>query len=97
MLEKHIEKKFVKHVKNMGDIILKVNTDSGNGWPDRLVLVKNSYTFPVPLFIEFKNERGVISPVQKYRIDLLLEKNVPVFVAYDYDQAIEFYERLKSL
>lgn len=64
MLEKEIEKKLVKEVKNMGGIAAKFVSPGFDGVPDRLVLLPKGKM----AFIELKAKGKKLRPLQKRRI-----------------------------
>ena len=64
MLEKEIEKKLVKEVKNMGGIAAKFVSPGFDGVPDRLVLLPEGKM----AFIELKAKGKKLRPLQKRRI-----------------------------
>ncbi len=64
MLEKEIEKKLVKEVKNMGGIAAKFVSPGFDGVPDRLVLLPKGKI----AFIELKANGKKLRPLQKRRI-----------------------------
>lgn len=64
MLEKEIEKKLVKEVKNMGGIAAKFVSPGFDGAPDRLVLLPKGKM----AFIELKAKGKKLRPLQKRRI-----------------------------
>jgi len=64
MLEKEIEKKLVKEVKNMGGIAAKFVSPGFDGVPDRLILLPEGKM----AFIELKAKGKKLRPLQKRRI-----------------------------
>ena len=63
MTESQFEQKWSKKAKERGWLSIKNIQVSLNGWPDRMYM-KNGKVF----FIEFKNSKGKLSELQKYRI-----------------------------
>lgn len=45
MLEKEIEKRLIEEVKKLNGLCLKLNSQSANGIPDRLVILPNMIYF----------------------------------------------------
>ena len=63
MREKTIESKFVKAVKSMGGIALKISSANYDGMPDRLVLLTDGKL----AFIELKAPGKKLRPLQEKR------------------------------
>lgn len=61
MLEKRIETKLVEEVKKINGVCLKLNSQSANGIPDRLVLLPGGM-----YFIETKRPGEDLRSLQKY-------------------------------
>lgn len=62
MLEKQIEKKLNDEVKKLNGLCLKLNSQSANGIPDRLVLLPDRKVY----FIELKSPGEDLRSLQKY-------------------------------
>ena len=90
MLEKNIQTKIKKKLELEGWFVIKLITTSCNGIPDLLCL-KNGET----MFIEVKRPNGVLSELQKFRINELRSRNITVKIWQDYDQ--EFQESKTDL
>ena len=67
ILESEIERKIREYVKLTGGLFLKQDSRFNPSIPDRLVL----YPHSLPLFIELKQEKGVVSNGQEDRINKL--------------------------
>ena len=83
MSEKHIEREVVSRAKLRGITSIKLNTESGRGWPDRMFLIPGGR----PLFIEFKRPGGRVSPRQTMIHDRLQKLGYDVEVHDDVDEA----------
>lgn len=62
MLEKKIESKLVEEVNKINGLCLKLNSQSANGIPDRLVLLPKGKLY----FIELKRPGEKLRSLQKY-------------------------------
>ncbi len=92
MKESNIEKYFVKAIKDLGGRAYKWVSPGNNGVPDRIVFVKGS----VPIFVELKNEKGVLSKLQKVQIERLKKLGQDVRVLKGLEEVKRFIEELKS-
>lgn len=68
MEEKKIEKRLVSEVKKIGGQCLKLNSQSSNGIPDRLVLLPGGRVY----FIELKSPGEDLRPLQYYWWGILI-------------------------
>lgn len=68
MLESKLQSKIIKQLESDGYYVLKLIRTNKNGIPDLLALKSNEV-----YFIEVKSEKGVLSELQKYRINELQE------------------------
>ncbi len=88
MLEKHIEQKLVKKVKDKGGLALKLVSPSLDGLPDRLLLLSKGKI----AFAELKAPGKKLRPLQEKRKRQLEELGFLVFVidnANEIDEIIE--------
>lgn len=76
MLEKHIEQKLVKKVKDKGGLALKLVSPSLDGLPDRLLLLSKGKI----AFAELKAPGKKLRPLQEKRKRQLEELGFLVFV-----------------
>lgn len=73
MLEKRIETKLVEEVDKLKGQCLKLNSQSANGVPDRLVLLPGKRLY----FIELKRPGKKLQPLQLYWKNLLNSYGFP--------------------
>ena len=81
MLESKIQAKIIKKLEAEGWYCIKIVKCNKSGIPDILAL-KNG----IAKFIEVKQEKGVISEIQKFRIKELQEQGFEVNVWKDYEK-----------
>ena len=75
MRERSIESEFVRAVRNAGGMAYKLNSQTANGLPDRLVLF-----FPGKcVFVELKAPGKRMRPLQVKRRSQIQEMGFPVF------------------
>jgi Holliday junction resolvase-like predicted endonuclease len=89
MLEKEIERRVVRWLRERGCICLKLNLIGSTGWPDRLVLAKGGRMF----FLELKRPGERLRRNQPERVDLL--RNYGFFVGV-YDDTDECIAKLEA-
>lgn len=75
MLESKIQKKIIEELEDHGYFVLKLIKTNKNGIPDLLAVKQNR-----SIFIEVKQEKGVLSPVQKFRINEIRQKKIECYV-----------------
>jgi Holliday junction resolvase-like predicted endonuclease len=80
MLESKIQSKIIKKLENEGYFIIKIIRCNKAGIPDLLVVDKNN----IATFIEVKQPKGVLSQIQKYRIEEMKAKGLNVKIWQDY-------------
>lgn len=88
VLEKHIEQKLIKKVKDKGGLALKLVSPSLDGLPDRLLLLSKGKI----AFAELKAPGKKLRPLQEKRKRQLEELGFLVFVidnANEIDEIIE--------
>jgi len=80
MLEQAIQKKISDRLKKEGWIVVKLIKTTMNGIPD-LMALRNGET----LFVEVKQPKGKLAPLQELRIQELREQGfrVEVWVGYE--------------
>lgn len=82
MLEKQIEQKLVREVKNKGGIALKLTSPSLAGLPDRLVLLPQGKM----AFVELKATGKTLRPLQVRRKKQLEQLGFLVYCVDSIDQ-----------
>ena len=86
VLEKDIENKACRKIKQLFDVeIRKMNGGGNRAWPDRLFLFNNG----AHLFIEFKRPGEKVRPNQEYAINRLRSMGHEVEVCETVEAAIE--------
>ena len=79
-MESKIQHKIIKKLEAEGYFVLKLIRTNKNGIPDLLAVDKNN----VATFIEVKQPKGVLSTIQKYRIEEMRAKGLNVKIWQDY-------------
>lgn len=79
MLEKNIQSKIKKKLEEQGYLVVKLIKTNCNGIPD-LIALKNGKT----MFIEVKQEKGILSELQKLRIEQLRKQGFECKIWTDY-------------
>ena len=64
MTEQQIQAKRIKEFQELGYYVIKLIKTNTNGIPDVLAIPPDSGV----IFSEIKTEKGVVSPLQKYRM-----------------------------
>ena len=80
MLEQAIQKKISDRLKKEGWIVVKLIKTTMNGIPD-LMALRNGET----LFVEVKQPKGKLAPIQELRIQELKDQGFRVEVWIDYE------------
>jgi len=80
MLEQAIQKKISDRLKKEGWIVVKLIKTTMNGIPD-LMALRNGET----LFVEVKQPKGKLAPIQELRIQELREQGFRAEVWIDYE------------
>jgi Holliday junction resolvase len=75
MKEQLIQSKIIKQLEADGWYVLKLIKTNKNGIPDIVAFRNNEFQF-----IEVKTEKGVLSELQKYRINELQDLGFKVYV-----------------
>lgn len=95
MLEKDLEAKLVKTVKELGGECLKFTSPSNTGVPDRVVLLRGTVCF-----VEMKKPEGKYSAKQDYWRDRLKELHVNyrrISNEQELDEAVRDFEKSVTL
>lgn len=80
-MESKIQQKIIKKLEAEGYFVLKLIRTNKNGIMDLLAVDKNN----VATFIEVKQPKGVLSQIQKYRIEEMRAKGLNVKIWQDYE------------
>lgn len=92
MLEKQVEAFVGREVKKLGGLWLKFTSPGRTGVPDRILILQGRVAF-----VEMKTDTGVLSPIQKATVKMLVETGrVPVHVVYGKSGAERFLREIKS-
>jgi hypothetical protein len=86
-MESTYQRKLKKHFEGNGWLVIKIIRATVNGYPDLMLL----HPLRPTIFIEVKDERGVLSKVQEYRIKELQAKGFMAIVTKpsNYDETIQ--------
>jgi Holliday junction resolvase len=76
MRESEIQHKIITYLEKLGFYVVKIIQTNKNGWPDIQAHKKGE-----TIFIEVKNEKGIVSELQKYRHKQLTEQGFKVIIA----------------
>lgn len=90
MLEKEIEKRFVKLVKQHGGLCYKFSSPSNSGVPDRIVITKSGRV----IFVELKSETGRLSKLQELTISQMKNRVVDARVVKGLAEMEKFIEEV---
>ena len=72
MTEQQIQAKRIKEFQELGYYVIKLIKTNTNGIPDVLAIPPDSGV----IFSEIKTEKGVVSPLQKYRMKELIDNGI---------------------
>lgn len=95
MLEKDIETRFVKTLRELGCLVYKFVSPGNDGVPDRIVILPDDGV----IFIELKTENGKLSARQKIQIDKLRAAGQAATVLYgekEVDRFLRYAKKLKE-
>ena len=90
MLEKAIERRFVKELERRGAMALKFVSPGRQGVPDRIVLLPGGQI----VFVELKAQIGRISPIQRHTIARMQELGCDVRIVFGMEQTMELVDEL---
>ena len=91
MLERDIERKYVKWVKDQGGLAIKFTPRGDIGWPDRIVILNG-----VQMWVEIKASGKCPRPMQYRRLEQLAALGVPCFWADNFAGLIEQTQLIAS-
>lgn len=80
ILERKIQKQIIDYLKKDNWIVVKTIRLNDSGYPD-IFAFRNGKT----LFIEVKSEKGVLSELQKHRINQLHQQGFEVLVSNSFE------------
>ena len=89
VLEKNIEKIFVKRIQKLGGICYKFVSPGNSGVPDRIVVFRKKV-----IFVELKAEKGKLTELQKRQIGKIRARGAAVAVLYGLDDVLDFLDTL---
>lgn len=84
MLESKISRNIVDKLKASGWFVTKLQTTSTPGIPDLLCIRSGRV-----VFIEVKQDKGIVSPLQEFRIEDLRKQGMEVRVVRDLNEIID--------
>ena len=82
MLERDIEKKLTRLVRELGGLCYKFVSPGNDGVPDRIIITPKGSVW----FVELKTETGRLSPRQRYQIERLRKHYCGVLVTYGWEE-----------
>lgn len=91
MLEKEIEKKLVSEVRKLNGMCLKLNSQSANGIPDRLVLLPKGKL----CFVELKRPGEDLKELQQYWVNVLNGLGFPAIKIDSLDDVDKFIRKVR--
>ncbi len=92
MLEKRIEAKLKRDVKNSGGVALKFTSPGYAGVPDRIVLLPKGKA----VFVELKAPGRKLRPLQQKRKEQLENLGFKVYVLDSYQAVDDFIQEVKG-
>jgi hypothetical protein len=90
MLEKEIEHRMVRMIKERGGLCYKFVSPSNLGVPDRIVITPDGRV----IFVELKTENGRLSKMQKWQRNELQKRGIDVRVIKGWSAARAFVEEV---
>lgn len=90
MLEKFIERKLVKEVEARGGLCMKFISPGLVGVPDRIIVTNRGRV----IFVEIKTDKGHVSDMQGYMLQMLRSRGVEVRVVRGMDGVKELIREL---
>lgn len=91
MSESKLQTKILTDLKKRGWLVVKTIALSVNGYPDIFAFHDGK-----SIFIEVKDEKGVISEIQKYRISELIREGFDAVVVFNFSQYQSFMLNLST-
>lgn len=90
MLEKEIERRMVRMVKERGGLCYKFTSPSNPGVPDRIVITPEGRV----VFVELKTEIGRLANIQQWQLSEMRKRGADVRVIKGWDAAKAFIEEV---
>ena len=93
MLESEVEKKLVQGVNKLGGLCLKWVSPGYSGVPDRIVFLPGGSVY----FVELKQDRGRLSPRQKYvhkQLKAVGREVITLYGEIDVEDHLEDWKRM---
>lgn len=84
MKEQQVQSKIIKQLECEGFYVVKLIKTNKSGIPDLIAIKENRC-----LFVEVKAKNGVLSPLQKFRIEELKNNNIECQVLYEGEGFVE--------
>ncbi len=92
MRESSVEKKLRNGIKALGGVCFKWVSPGQDGVPDRIVVMPGGRLW----FVELKQKRGVLSPIQRVQLTRLKDLGFAVRVLYGPDEVAGFLEEVRN-
>ncbi len=90
MLEKEIERRMVKMVRERGGLCYKFVSPSNPGVPDRLIITPDGRV----IFVEIKTDIGRLAKIQKWQISEMQKRGADVRVVKGWDAVKKLVEEV---
>lgn len=90
MLEKEVEGRMVRMVKERGGLCLKFVSPNNPGVPDRIIITPEGRV----VFVELKTETGRLANIQKWQIDEMKKRGADVRVVNGWPAARALVEEV---
>lgn len=90
MLEKEVEGRMVRMVKERGGLCLKFVSPNNPGVPDRIIITPEGRV----VFVELKTETGRLANIQKWQIDEMKKRRADVRVVKGWPAARALVEEV---
>ena len=92
MKESSVEKKLRNGIKALGGVCFKWVSPGQDGVPDRIVVMPGGRIW----FVELKQQRGVLAPIQRVQLTRLKDLGFAVRVLYGPDEVAGFLEEVRD-
>ena len=91
-LESEIEKKMKEKILKKGGLFFKFVSPGNDGVPDRIVITPKGRI----IFVEMKEDKGRLSPIQKYQIERIRKCGCDCRVIKGRKESEEFIDEIFS-